>query len=136
MEAAPSKLAAVVQRMLDIRERREALKRGFEAEDVKLKQMYEKGDAFIRQHLQETGEDGFKINGVATVFTSQRLKASVGDREAFKTFVLENDGIDLMEFRVSTTNLKEYMEEHDGAVPPGVNAHTERTLNIRRSQSD
>lgn len=133
MAEAQSKLAAVVQRMLDIRERRDALKRAYEAEDVGLKQMYEKGDAFIRQHLQTSGEDGFKINGVATVFTSQRLKASVGDRAAFKDFVLENDAIDLMEFRVSVTNLKEYMEEHDGAVPPGVTARTERTLNIRRS---
>ena len=132
-ENKPSKLSAVVQRMVDIRSRIDEAKHEYDNKVAALKEMYEKGEAYIRTHLQESGEDGFKIAGVATVFTTARLKASVGDREAFKSFVLDTeDGIDLMEFRVSTTNLKTFMEANGGAVPPGVTARTERTLNIRR----
>lgn len=131
---AQAKLAGVVQRMLQIRARLDEEKAKYQEATAKLNDMYEKGEAFLRLHLQESGEDGFKINGLATVYTSTRLKASVGDREAFKNFVLDTDGgIELMDIRVNTTNLKEYMAQHDGAVPPGVTAHTERTLNIRRA---
>lgn len=127
-----SQVAKVVDYMIQLRDARSALKKQYEAQDAILRSKYEKGEAFLLQHLNATGVATFSVDA-GTVFTSQRLKASIGDRNAFGAFVAESGEVDLMDYRVNTAALKEYMEQHGGAAPPGVTTHVDRTLNIRRS---
>lgn len=126
-----SQVAKVVQYMLQLRDARAELKKRYEDEDRKLRERYGKGEAFLLQHLNSSGVDKFSVDA-GTVYTTSRLKASIGDRNAFGAFVAESGEVDLLDYRVNTTALKDYMEQHEGAVPPGVTTHTERTLNIRR----
>lgn len=128
-----SKLEKVVAYMIELRDSRSALKKQFEEQDRLLREKFEKGEAFLLEYLNNAGVDSFKVDSVGTVYTSQRLTASVADRNAFGDYVAQSGEVDLLDYRVNTTALKEYMAANGGQTPPGVTAHTVRNLNIRRS---
>lgn len=129
--AVASKDERVVAHMMVLRDARAALKKKFEHDDAGLKAQWAKGEAYLRQRLEEAGHTKFSVSS-GTVFTSSRVSASIADKSAFGDFVKATGEVELMEYRVSTTALKEYMERTDGAVPPGVNVSTISTLNIRK----
>jgi hypothetical protein len=127
-----SKNEKVVAKMVEIRDKREALKREFEEKDKALLEQYAKGESFLMQQLNEMGEGASMKLSTGTVYTTQNLKASVADKGVLAEFIRETGEVELLQFRVSTTVLKDYMTNNDGALPPGVNASVERTINIRR----
>ena len=49
--------------------------------------------------------------------------------------MVQNDGFDLMERRLKATFVKQFMDENNGALPPGVNVHREFEVSVRRPSS-
>jgi hypothetical protein len=122
----------VVARMITLRDQMQEIQRVADSEIAKLKEQYAKGEAFLLAQLNAMGEGASMKLSTGTVFTTQRLLANVADKGAFAQFVRETGEVELLQMRVSTTVLKDYMEQHDNAVPPGLNTTTARTINIRR----
>ena len=123
----------VVSHMIKIRDARSALKADFTEKDNKLKEQWEKGEAFLMRHLQDSQLESAKFES-GTIFTKTNLRSSVKDKAALKDFLRENpDELDLLTLSVSSTNLKAWMER-TGAnePPPGVVVSPELSLNIRR----
>jgi len=126
-----AKAEQVVAQMLALREKRAQLKKQYEEEDRKLRNMMDKGENWLLDHMHETGHESFKAGG-ATVFTKTNMRYSVPDKDAFANFVRESGEVDLMQFRVSSTNMKEYLDNgHD--LPPGVKVDPVVSVNIRKS---
>jgi hypothetical protein len=46
--------------------------------------------------------------------------------------MVENDAIDLLEKRIAQTNMKTFLEENPGLVPPGLNSNTEYAVSVRK----
>lgn len=132
MADTPSKLQQVVQRMIDIRDKRAALKKQFEEADQELKAQFARGDAWLLAKLEDTGANSLKCTA-GTVFIKEDMRASAGDWDALAQHVLDTGEVELLERRVSKTAVKEYMERTGGELPPGVMIRTERTVNIRRA---
>lgn len=128
-----TKFESVVERMIAIRDKRSELKAEFTKADEELKDMFAKGEAWLMQHLTAAGVDSMKANGVGTVFTKAELQTSIADRAAFDNFVVETGRVDMYEARVSKTAVKDYMETNHGELPPGIQARTERVVQIRRA---
>ena len=122
----------VVARMIQLRDEMQELQRKADAEIAKLKEQYAKGEAFLLTQLNAMGEGASMKLSTGTVYTTQKLLANVADKGAFANFVRETGEVELLQMRVSTTVLKDYMEQHAQSVPPGLNLTTERTINIRR----
>lgn len=91
----------------------------------------EKLEAALLGTLQEMGVDSFKT-GAGTVFTTKRLFASIADKAELSDYIRQTGQVELLQSRVSTEALKAFMDEHNGACPPGVKATHERTLSVRR----
>jgi|AntRauTorckE6833_2_1112554.scaffolds.fasta_scaffold02897_3 hypothetical protein len=122
----------VVDQMLQLRERRSALKKEFEQQDSKLKEMYTRGENWLLKHLQDTGHKSFKVDG-ATVFTKVNQRFGIGDWPAFSAWVQETGNIDLLGKRVSSTNMDQYIKESDGEMPPGIKQDAVTSVNIRKA---
>jgi hypothetical protein len=122
----------VVDQMLQLRERRSALKKEFEQQDSKLKEMYTRGENWLLKHLQDTGHKSFKVDG-ATVFTKVNQRFGIGDWPAFSAWVQETGNIDLLGKRVSSTNMDQYIKEADGEMPPGIKQDAVTSVNIRKA---
>lgn len=121
----------VVDRMLALREQRAKLKKEFEEQDRKLREMYERGENWLLKHLQDTGHKSFKVDG-ATVFTKVNNRYSFGDWTAFSEWVKQTGEVELLQHRVSSTNMETFTKEN-GELPPGIKKDPVVSVNIRKS---
>lgn len=121
----------VVDRMKDIREKRSQLKKEYEEQDRKLREQWDRGEAWLMKHMQDTGHKSFKVDG-ATVYTSTKSRYKVPDKDAFKQYLKQTGNLDLVQLRVSETNMREVVEE-SGELPPGVTSEEIISVNIRKS---
>lgn len=124
--------ADVVEAMVKIRERRSELKKEFEKEDKKLKEKWERGERWLVAHLQEHRLSNMGIDDKWTVFKTESLRAGVGDWNAIAEHIKKTGDVDLLEHRISSKSVKEFMEVNCGQVPPGVSTDTRVTINIRK----
>lgn len=127
-----AKIEGVVARMIDIRDRRATLKQEFEEKDKLLREMYDKGEAWVLNALSELGVDSVRVAS-GTAFITTKVRSSIADWNAFSNFIRESGEVDMLQHRVSDTTLKEFMESNAGATPPGITVSPERVVNIRRS---
>jgi len=126
-----SKQEQVVERMIALRDARAALKSKYEAEDKSLKEQYERGEAWLMNELQTSGATGLKFD-CGSVTQTTTMQASIGDWGALSRFIVENNEVDLLQHRVSTTALKSYLEAAGDKVPPGISVTNIRGITIRR----
>lgn len=110
----------------------EAMVDRHKAEAAPLKEQLEKAEGAIQAYLNANGMDGFKANG-ATVYTEKVMRANIGDKSALNQFIMESGDVELLQTRLSTTVLKEWMAGHDGQVPPGVQVQYERAVRVRKA---
>jgi len=67
-----------------------------------------------------------------TVVLSTKTRYNTTDWDSFKSFVMENDALDLFEKRIAQTNMKQFLEENPGVVPPGLNSNAEYDISVRK----
>lgn len=77
-------------------------------------------------------KDQMKALGVSTVKTAfgtvsmrTTTRYSTQDWASFKEFILEHNVVDLLEKRIAQTNMRTFLEENPGVVPPGLNSVSE-----------
>ena len=123
----------VVSKYIELRDRRSALKAEFEKNDGKLKEAMETIETYLMHLMNEMGGvDSIKTEH-GTAFKKELTKASIADRALARAFVLETQNLDLFELRASSSAVKKYVEENEGALPPGFSVFTEETVQIRRA---
>jgi hypothetical protein len=67
-----------------------------------------------------------------TIILSQKTRYYTDDWDSFKTFVVENDALDLFEKRISQKNMAMFLEENPGVVPMGLNSMSEVSVSVRK----
>lgn len=82
--------------------------------------------------LINQGEESVRTEA-GTAYLSTTLHARVKDREALMNFIRESDEFDLLTAAVSKDAVKAYLDEHQGALPPGVETTWIQKCNFRRS---
>jgi hypothetical protein len=117
---------------LGLRTQLEQKEAAHKAEVAAIKSQMVDLETWITMKAGEDGTDTVK-NEHGTVYWSTHASATVASRDAFMTFVKENDAFELLENRVSKAAVKAYMEANDGLVPPGVNFTTVRVFNLRKA---
>jgi len=67
-----------------------------------------------------------------TIILSQKTRYYTDDWDSFKTFVIENDALDLFEKRIAQKNMAMFLEENPGVVPMGLNSMSEVSVSVRK----
>jgi hypothetical protein len=105
-----------------IRNQRDTLKRKFEAEDVGLKEELKKLEAVM---LQECNN----MNAIKTL----RENFVCSDWDGLKSFIMENNLVELLQQRLHNGNLKEYLISHgEDGLPPGINSMREYSIVVKK----
>lgn len=120
----------VTQAYVALRDKRAELKRAFEAEDAKLKDQMNTLEIWLLKALDTLGADQLKTQH-GTAYISTRDRAGCADWGTFYPWITETGRVDMLEKRVSTKPITEYLEEN-GELPPGINIQRERTIIVRR----
>jgi hypothetical protein len=130
-EVASIPAARIVKAFLKMRDRRAELKAEFERQDAAIKEQQVRLEGELMKILNEAGGDSLGTE-FGTIYRSVDVKASCQDWDALYQFIRENDMFELLEKRVGKNAIKEYMDKHEGRLPPGVSIFKEATVTIRR----
>ena len=85
----------------------------------------------IKDRMRGTGVKSLRTDH-GTVSLMEKTRYYTNDWDSFKKFMVEQDALDLLEKRISQTNMKLFLEENPGAVPPGLNSDTEFDISVRK----
>lgn len=133
MEAAIN-LDEIVQVYNAIRDARTVKRHAWEAEDELLEADQQKVKAFLLDRLNQNGAKSIATEH-GTVYRIEKVKPSAADWSAIQQWIIANDAWDLMERRLKSTFVKQYMDENAGQIPPGVNVHREFEVVVRRANN-
>ena len=127
------KLNELVEKYIVLRDRRAERKRAYEEADAADVALQEKIEAVLLKTFDENGMDSVKTaNG--TAYKSTRNSATVGDRDAYINWVLEDpqERQVFLESRCNKSAVEQYKAAND-ELPPGINWRSELVVNVRRS---
>lgn len=92
-----------------------------------------------QEELKNAMKDQMRAMGVTSVRTSQgtvvlavKTVYDTNDWDSFKQFVVEHDAVDLLQKRIAQSNMKQFLEENPGLVPPGLNSRSEYDISVRK----
>jgi len=122
------KLASVYIKM---RDKRKELLAEFEAQDSKIEAQMEMVAEELLKLCKDIGADSIKT-AAGTVFRSVRTRYETTDWESMYNFILEHDIPQVLERRISTTNMKQFLDENPTLMPVGMNINNKYTVTVRR----
>jgi hypothetical protein len=103
----------------------------FEAAMAGLEQQRNEIKNALKDQMLVLGVSSVKTDA-GTVVLSTKTRYTATDWDAFKTFVVENDALDLFEKRIAQGNMASFLEDNPGKTPPGLNSFSEYTVSVRK----
>ena len=93
----------------------------------------------VQDEVANAMKDQMKAMGVTSVRTTEgtvvlsvNTRYSTHDWDSFKKFVVEQVAVDLLEKRIAQGNMRQFLEENPGTVPPGLNSSSEYSVSVRK----
>ncbi len=114
-----------------IREQISTLTKEYDSQVEVLKAQQEEIKAAMKDQMQALGVTSVRTPQ-GTVVLSVKTRYSTADWDSFKKFVVEHDALDLYEKRIAQGNMKQFLEENPGVVPPGLNSNAEYDISVRK----
>jgi hypothetical protein len=125
----------LVTAYLNIRGKREELKRNYEAADAVLKEELEQLQSQMLEVCNEMNVSSLKT-GHGTVIRQIKERFFCGDWGGFYDFIRENGAVELLEKRIHQGNFRQFLDEHTGdGLPPGVNVMREYAIVVRKANA-
>ncbi len=121
----------LVKAYIKLRDTRTQLSREFDEQDGALKEKQQRLEAELLKYLNMSGVDSM-TTPAGTVYKQEEVTPTGSNWESFYEWVAKNNAFDALERRIKKTFVKEYMETHNGGVPPGVSVFREFVVRIRR----
>lgn len=115
-----------------IRDARTAAKRVFDEQDKELKAKQERIEAELLRFLNENKLDNSRTEH-GLFYRQVDVLPAGSDWEAFYDWVAKEGAFDALERRIKKGFITEYMETHDGDLPPGVSVNKRYVLRVRRN---
>ncbi len=122
------KLAKIYRK---IRTEIETLTKVYDTQVEQLKLQQDALKSAMKDQMQALGVTSVKTEQ-GTVVMSVKTRFTTNDWDSFKKFVAEQDALDLFERRINQTNMKVFLEENPGVVPPGLNSNSEYDISVRK----
>lgn len=123
---------ALVERYVKLRDAKQKLANQTKEKVQVLDEAMAKIEAVLLAQFNESGIESVKT-AAGTAYKDPKTFATVGDWDAFLTFVRENEAWHLLKHDVVKTGVQEYKAENDDQLPPGVDWREEITIKVRRA---
>ena len=124
-------IAQIVQARQAIKDARTIKRHAWEQEDEALERDQQLLDTVLLDQLNKIGASSVSTSH-GTVIRSLKTRPAAVDWGAIWEWQKANDAADLVERRLKTKFITDYMEEHGGALPPGITVHREYEVSVRR----
>ena len=104
-----------------------------QVKDLKAKR--EKIQSALNDICLQMKVDGLKTT-VGTLTRSVKTRYWTDDWPSMYQFLKEQDALELMEKRIAQGNMKEFLANNPGVLPPGIQQQNEFSIVIRRNKED
>jgi len=122
------KLASVYIKM---RDKRSELQKEFDAKDRAIEEQMEMVAEELLKLCKNIGADSIKTSA-GLVFRSVRTSYETTDWENMYAFIKEHDIPQVLQRRISPTNMKQFLDENPTLMPIGLNINNKYTVTVRR----
>ena len=122
------KLAKVYIKM---RDKRSELLKEFDEKDKAIETQMMLVEEELLKLCKSIGADSIKTSA-GLVYRSVRTRYETTDWEHMYKFIKEHDIPQVLERRISTTNMKQFLDENPTLMPIGMNVNNRYTVTIRR----
>jgi uncharacterized protein len=122
------KLAKVYRKMAT---KIQQLTREYETEVEAIKAQQDAVKVALKDQMLKLGVKSVRTDQ-GTVVLSTTTNYNTQDWDSFKEFMKQYDALDLVQQRISQLNMKRFLEENPGVVPPGLNSMTEYGISVRK----
>jgi hypothetical protein len=123
---------ALVRAALRLRDKRAQLTKDYEDAYAKITKDMEKLENLGMRVLMDAGTESMRTDE-GTFYREMVVTPRGEDWEAFYDWVAENNAFDALERRIKREFVKQYMEAHQGAIPPGVSVFREYRVRFRKA---
>jgi predicted nuclease with TOPRIM domain len=121
----------LVKAYVRIRDKRKELATEYEKEDNELKESLEMIESELLNICKETGADSLRTE-FGTVSRRFAKRYWTNDWHSFHEFLKEHGTLELLEKRISQTNMSTFLEENPDLLPPGLQVDSKYTVTVRR----
>jgi len=128
MDSSIDKIVAVY---IKIRNAKEELTREYEEKAAQLDDEMRTLKQKLLDISKETGVTKWGTE-YGTAYRTVKNRYWTNDWESFYGFMREHGAMELLEKRIHQTNMREFLEDHPEAHPPGLNVDQEYEITIRR----
>ena len=118
---------------IKMRDKRAELAKEYEAEDARIQEQMDMVEAELKSMCEEIGADSIKT-AYGTVYRSVKTQYQVNDWDNMYKFVMEHNIPQVLFKRISTTNMKQFLDENPNLMPIGMNIDNRYTVTVRRSK--
>lgn len=122
----------IVRIYVKMRDARSALKAEYEAKDKAIKDQQDELETFLLGEMNSLGFDSFKT-AAGTAYRTDQLIPQGADWNVFYDWVAKTRGFDFLFKRIKADAVRDYMDLHNGELPPGVSIFSKLGVGIRRS---
>lgn len=124
-------LAQLSATYIKIREAKLARKHAWEAEEAAFDAKLEMIEGHMLRHLNANGMNSVSTDG-GTFYKQETIKPNIVDDAAFFAWIKENDAFDALERRVKVGVIKQFQDDHEGGLPPGITVAREWVVRVRK----
>ena len=116
----------------NIRDKKQELNRAHDEVIKDLDEKLERLKGVMLAELNNNNGEGIRT-AAGTFFRKLEVIPTGQDWEAFYDWIKEHDAFDALERRIKRTFVSKYMDDNDGAIPPGVNVFRRYTVEVRKN---
>jgi len=116
---------------IKMRDKRSQLQKEFDEQDKKIEAQMDMVAEELLKLCKTIGADSIKTQA-GTVFRSVKTRYETTDCEHMYEFIKEHDVPQVLERRISTTNMKQFLDENPTLMPVGMNVNNKYTVTVRR----
>lgn len=121
----------LVKAYIKIRDARKELSDAYEKQDSELKESLEVIEAQLLEACKAIGADSIRTP-FGTLSRTVKKRYWTNDWHSFYAFLKEHEALELLEKRVSQTNMSTFLEENPDLHPPGLNVDSRYSVVVRR----
>lgn len=116
---------------IKMRDKRKEILAAYEEQDKKIEAQMILVEEELLKLCKTIGADSIKTQA-GTVFRAVRTRYETTDWEHMYDFIQEHNIPQVLERRISTTNMKQFLDENPTLMPIGMNVNNRYTVTVRR----
>jgi hypothetical protein len=115
-----------------IRDKKREVQQRLDKEIAELDKQLDQVGAALKDLVIDMGAQSVKTD-YGTAYLTKKTRYYPTDWTGFSAWVVENNAVDLLEKRISKTNMDQWLQECPTNPPIGIHADTEVTITVRKS---